>query len=168
MQKLPETLVYPVHFFFYFLIQYLHTTYKSEVTANRQNIKLRNKVKLKGTLNGLYFTPVRRIYRTTQQRRHGNPEILAPETYCLWTDIWWSVNKAFQSIWKHGACSIKPQHRRTNVCCRVTISSADYTRCVRQGTRDGNITDASARTCCEHTIRNILIIVQRDETQSSL
>ena len=126
--------------------------YKSEVTANRQNIKLRNQAKQKVTLNEFHFTPI----HPTQQRRHGNPEILALETYCLWTDIWWSVNKVFQSIWNQGACSIKPQHRRTNVCCRVTISRADYTRCGRQGTRHGNIIDASARTCrCEHTNRNI-------------
>ena len=133
----------------------MHSTYKTEVTANRQNITRRNQAKQKGTLNGLYFTPIHLIYRTTQQRRHGNPEVLAPETYCLWTDIWWSVNKVFRSIWKQGACSIKPQHRRTNVCCRVTISSVDYIKCARQGTRHVNITDASARTCCEHTTRNI-------------
>jgi len=53
------------------------------------------------------------------------------------------------------AGSMQPQHRRTNVCCRVTISSADYTSCAIQGTRHGNIIDASARTCCENTNRNI-------------
>jgi len=40
-------------------------------------------VRQKGTLNELYFTPVHLIYRKTQQHPHGNPEFLAPGTYCL-------------------------------------------------------------------------------------
>ena len=43
-------------------------------------MKLRNQTEQNGRINGFYFTPIHLIYRTTQQRRHGNPEILTPET----------------------------------------------------------------------------------------
>jgi hypothetical protein len=46
-------------------------------------MNLRTKAQQEGGLNGFYFTPIHLIYRTTQQRRHGSPEILTPEDYCL-------------------------------------------------------------------------------------